>query len=184
MLRLVLAIAAISFPLTTGAAEKPAVPVNSQASLTKIVGKGFDDETREYPKGLLPAKFVGVALVSGPEDVDLSFKAAWRKPVVLKHAASGAEVQVNCYLRREQRAEALLPKTPFQTLTEPDAEFEAAKFHDLKAATASADGRAVFAFVDGAHLFKVVATGGKKPEELQALAMAAAEAIWAHRHPK
>jgi hypothetical protein len=162
----------------------PTVPVNSQASLVKIVGEGFGDEAWEYPKGLLPAKFEGMTRVRAPEDVDLTPKAAWRKPVVLKHEESGGEVQVNCYLRREPRAEAPLPKAPFQPLTEPAAEFEGVKFHDLKAASASAEGRAVFVFVDGDHLFKVVATGGKKPEQLPAQAKAAAEAIWAHRHPK
>ncbi len=186
-MRLPLAFVLLAVPHAV-AADPPgaanSVPVNSQATLVKVVGEGFGDEAWEYPKGLLPAKFEGLARVRGPEDVDLSPKAAWRKPVVLKHAASGAEVQVNCYLRREPRAEARLPKAPFQPLTEPAAEFEAVKFHDLKAASASADGRAVFAFVDGHHLFKVVATGGKKPEGLPPEAKAAAEAIWAHHHAK
>ena len=93
-------------------------------------------------------------------------------------------MQVSCYRRREPRAEAGLPRRPFQSLTEPADEFEQAKFHDLKAASASADGRAAFTFVDGDFLFKAVATGEKKSEGLAAQSQAVAEAIWAHRHAK
>jgi hypothetical protein len=158
------------------------VPVNTQTTLAKVVGKGFTEW--EYPTGLLPETFSGLEYVSGPNDLVLGSKGSWRKPVTLKHGPSGAEVLVNCYRRREEPTEPPdpnLPGTPFVPPEEPDHRYESAEFHDLKAAVAREKSRGVFVFLDGGILFKVEVSGGSS-EQRQKLVRSTAEAIWEFRH--
>ncbi len=127
--------------------------VNTQRTLIEVVGKQFTDWT--YPSDLLPEEFPGLKYVSGPGDSGLSPKAAWRKPVTLKHDPSGADVFVNCYRRPEKRSRLRDPNlsgTPSVPLTEPDYPYQSAEFHALKAAAASVKTREVFVFLSGNDL--------------------------------
>ena len=158
--------------------------MNSQKSLVDAVGDGFQNEAWESPTALLPPEFPGFAYVSGPGDQGLSPKGAWRKPVVLNDKASGVEVSVNCYRRRDdKRAAADGPRTPSFPLEEPDYRYKPAAFHKLRAAAAAEGDREVFAFRDDDLLFKVEATGGK-PEARRSSTSAVAEVIWKFRHPE
>jgi hypothetical protein len=111
----------------------------------------------------LPTEFPDLAYVSGPADKSLLGKGAWRKPVILKHEESGVMVRVNCFRRREKpdAKDAKVPGTPFLRLREPDYQYKQFEFHELSAATATAEDRQVIVFRSGEVLFKVEATGGK-----------------------
>jgi hypothetical protein len=159
---------------------KPArVEVNSQKTLAESVGDGFPDEAWLIPTGFLPTEFPEFRYVSGPADKSLSPKAAWRKPVVLKHEDSGVELHVNCYRLRDKPAVKHVKGlgTPFLPLTEPDYQYEQLEFHNLRAAMATTESDSVIVFRRGDVLFKVEATGGKA-DVRRKLAVAAAEAIW------
>ncbi len=158
------------------------IPVNTQKTLAAVVGNRFTDWA--YPADLLPKKFPGLEHVSGPGDPELPAKAAWRKPVALKHGPSQAEVFVNCYRlapKQPQPADPNVSRTPFLPLTEPDYRYESAEFHALKAAAAQEGSRNVFAFLDGDVLFKVEVSDGNS-ERRKALAHSTAETIWKSRH--
>ncbi len=157
------------------------VPVNTQASLRKTVGGGFEDW--EYPRAnLLPHELPGLIYVSGPTDP--RSKTDWRKPVAFTQKPTGVAVAVNCY-----RKPAKLPPRvttgnpmPADILTEPDYEYRATEFHGLKAATATAESREVFVFRDGDILYKIEAAQGDARSRRDAV-RSAAEAIWKFRHP-
>lgn len=163
------------------------VSVNSQKSLTEIVGGEFaGDAAWESPKEILPADFPGLAYVSGPAVADLSPKGAWRKPVVLRDKDAGVEVAINCYRARDKKDEAekgTVLGSPFIPLSELDLKYAKVEFHALKAARASNEEQDVFAFRDGDLLFKVQASGGK-PEARRKAVGSAADAVWKFRHPK
>ncbi|MBC8869321.1 MAG: hypothetical protein H8E44_07875 [Planctomycetes bacterium] len=164
--------------------DRAVVPVNTQKTLIEAVGKQFTDTEWEYPSDLLPDTFPGLEHVSGPGDPGVSGKAAWRKPVTLKHGPSGTEVFVNCYRRRKQLAQPLdpnLPGTPLLPLTEPDYRYQSADFHALKAAAARETTRDVFVFLDGDIMFKVEVSGVTL-ELRRGLVRSTAEAIWKFRH--
>lgn len=174
-----------------GQAERPAlapgsvpalVGVNSQKSLAECVGEGFGDADWVRPEGLLPRGFSEMTYVSGPGDADLSPKAAWRKPVVLRDKDSGVVLHINCYRPRE-KPPAAVAGTPFEPLMEANYQYEAVKFHGLAAASARMKERDVFAFVDGDILFKIEAVGGKDMAR-QRVAATVAEAIWQARHSR
>ena len=77
-------------------------PLAFHESLTKALGIEVRNAEWEYPKGMVPAEFAGMTYVSGPEDKELSPKAAWRKPLVYRDA--DGEVAINVYRRRERAA--------------------------------------------------------------------------------
>jgi hypothetical protein len=158
--------------------EPPRVVVNSQKSLAEVVGEGFRDEAWDYPAELIPREFPGLAYVSGPADRGTEPKAVWRKPVILRDG-TGVSIAVNCYRAREKQPKGPGSGSPFAPLLEPDYEYSKTEFHKLRAATASNEGRDVFAFRNGDHLFKIEATGGK-PDARQKAKEAAADAIYRH----
>jgi hypothetical protein len=167
--------------------------VNSQQSLADAVGAEFQGETWEHPSGLLAREFPGFTYVSGPYDKELSGKAQWRKPVILKNKTSGMELAINCYRHRPpppprpkpatEKEKSLIAGSPSMPLDEPNYPYKPIEFHQLRAATAGSGGHEAFVFRDGDLLFKIEVTGGKT-EDRQKAAAAAAEAIWKFRQTK
>jgi hypothetical protein len=193
------AIIAIAFSILAGGllyGQRPTPPnspaanvvVNSEKSLAAAVGDGFIDEAWEYPTELLPSKVSGLKYISGPTDAGPS-KGAWRKPILLKDEASGAEIFINCYRwqdARKRESTKVKPGavgTPFVALVEPDYQYKPVKFHDVRAASASAGDRHAFAFRDGDVLFKIETTRGTAESRRDASATVAAT-IWKFRNVK
>lgn len=174
-----------------GGGETTWVKVNSQKSLVEIVGNEFGEKGWEYPSGLLAREFPGFTYVSGPYDKELSPKARWRKPVILKNQASGVELSIHCYRYSpppppkppQTQKKTPVSCTPYLAKEEPNYLYKPTEFHQLRARTTSVSDRDLFAFRDGDLLFKLEATGSKAEDRRQATA-AAAEAIWKFRQTK
>lgn len=154
------------------------VEVNSQPSLRALLGAGR--WAWAYPERLLPGRLPGWTRVSGPGDPGLFPKDAWRKPVLLKHARSGARASVNCYERETAAPGAASGGggTPAAPQLEPDYHYRPLPFHRIPAAVAEGPGeRSVVVVRLGSHLFKVECGGAGPARRRRARALSIAEAV-------
>jgi hypothetical protein len=159
------------------------VPTNSQESLQKIVGEGFDEAkwgtTWQRPTDLLPDNLPGCEQVSGPKDV--RGQEVSRASVIYKLKSADVTLRINCYRRNSSQPDAVAPgQLALVSMPEPDYKYEAVEFHQLKAATAAYEDQRALVFRDGDLLFKFEAAGGDAAAREKAV-RAAAEATWSFR---
>ncbi len=122
----------IPMPPTPGRAH---VTVNSQVSLAKAVGEGFEDGAWENPSHLVPRELPGLIDASGPPGKG---KGVWRRPVVYLQESTGVKVKIQCF-RKGEKPPALgeagkgmnANSQPAAPWYEPNYEYKAIEFHDL-----------------------------------------------------